>query len=72
MLLLKPQAVFEDRPFVPQFRELLLTLPSECFLAFLQFGLFRVRRDFKVGELLLPLREKFLTNPGDGRLIDFA
>lgn len=35
VLLLKSQAVFEDRPLVPQFRELLLSLPSECFLAFL-------------------------------------
>ncbi len=72
MLLLKSQAVFEDSPFVPQFRELLLTLPSECFLAFLQFGLFRMRRGFKIGELLLPLCEKFVTNSRNGSLVDFA
>ena len=72
MFLLKPQAVFEDRPFVPEFRELLLALPRERLLAIIQFGLFRACRDFKIGELLLTLREQFMTNSGDGGLVDFA
>lgn len=72
MLLLKPQPVFEDRSLVPQFRELLLALPSKCFLAFIQLGFFRTRRGFKISELLLTLCEKFVTNSGDSRLVDFA
>lgn len=72
MFLLKPQAVFEDRPLVPKFRELLLALPSECFLAFIQFGLFRACCGFQIGNLLLTLCEKFVTNSCNGGLVDFA
>ena len=41
-------------------------------MAFLQLGLFRACRDFKIGELLLPLCEQFVTNAGDGSLVDVA
>ena len=57
MFLLKPQPVFEDRAFVPQFGQLLLTLPDECCLSLLEFRFLGLFRHFQRGELCLLLSQ---------------
>ncbi len=72
MFLLKPQPVFEDRPFVSQFSQLLLTLTREGVLCFLEFRLLSLLCHFQCGELRLLLCQQFLTHVSDRRDLDFT
>ncbi len=72
MFLLKPQPVFENRAFVPQFGQLLLTLPRECVLSLLEFRRLSLPRNLQRGELGLLLCQQFFTHTSDSRDMDLT
>ena len=72
MFLLEPQPIFEDRPFVPQFGQLLFALPRKGVLRLLEFRLVGLLRYVQCRELCLLLCQQFLTHMCDCRHLDFA
>lgn len=72
VFLLESQPIFEDGPFVPQFRELLFALPNKHFLSFVQLRVLFLFCGLEFGELLLSQGEEFVPQSSDGGFVNFA